>query len=68
MYGHPAGTQLHAGQWQHDALHEANAHRRHSVDGDFERKLAADDARARQHRLLAVASIALTALSAVMVI
>ena len=68
MYGLPAGTQVHAGQWQHDALHEASSHRRHSVDSDFERKLAADDARSHQHRLMAVAAIVLTTLTAVMVI
>jgi hypothetical protein len=68
MYGSPAGTQVHAGQWQHDALSAAAAHRRHSVDSDFERELVAQHARAFQHKLIAVAAIVLTTLTLVVVI
>ena len=57
MYGSPAGAQLNAGHWQHDALRDASAQRRHKVDIDFDH----DYKRARElhHRLVAVAAIML---------
>jgi hypothetical protein len=57
MYGTPAGLQVHAGHWEHDSLREANAHRRHRVDSDFEHDV--NKARELHHRLVAVAAIIL---------
>ena len=57
MYGTPAGVQVHAGQWQHDALHEAEAQRRHRVDTDFDHDY--HKGRELHHRLVAVAAIIL---------
>jgi hypothetical protein len=57
MYGTPAGMQIHSGQWQHDALRDAEAIRRHKVDKDFEHDM--HKARELHHRLVAVAAIIL---------
>lgn len=57
MYGTPAGVQVQAGQWQHEALREANAVRRHRVDTDFDLEVARS--RELHHRLVAVAAIIL---------
>jgi hypothetical protein len=57
MYGSPAGVQVHAGQWQHDALREAEAHRRNRVDSDFDHEYL--KGRELHHRLAAVAAIIL---------
>ena len=61
MYGLPAGTQLHAGQFQHDSLREANAARRHRVDTDFDHDVAR--AQHLHHRVVAAAAIITATLS-----
>ncbi len=57
MYGSPAGAQVHSGQWQHDALHEAQARQRNRVDSDFDHDY--HKSRELHHRLVAVAAIML---------
>jgi len=67
MYG-PAGIQVHAGHWQHDALREANSHRRGHTDTDY----LSDMERAHSHettvRLIAAAAMVLVALAVIVLI
>ncbi len=66
MHGLVGGTQVYAGQWQQDALRDANEWRRSRVDSDFEQDLLRAQVRAHQHRLIAVAAIAFTTITAVL--
>jgi hypothetical protein len=66
MYGSPAGVQIDAGQWQHDALREASAHRRNKVDSDFDHDYK--KARELHNRLVVMAGIIVLALSALVLI
>jgi hypothetical protein len=67
MYG-PVATQMHVGQWEHDALTEARrAHRWHS-DSDHLKVIEQAYDRSAQVRLIAAAASVLVALVLIVLI
>ena len=68
MYGTPAGSQVAAGQWQHEALHQAEAHRRTHTDSDFERHLVRQHAHALQLRIVALAATVVAAFALISIV
>jgi len=67
MYG-PAGIQVHAGHWQHDALRDASNHRLGHTDSDHLKDLEHSFERAAQVRLVAAAVTVLVALAVIVLI
>ena len=67
MYG-PTGMQVHAGQWQHEALREANGHRRGHTDSDYLKGMEQAHQRATVVRLIAAAALVLVAVAVIVLI
>lgn len=67
MYG-PVGMQVHAGNWQHEALREANAHRRGHTDSDYLNEMEQAHHRVTVVRLIAAAATILVALAVIVLI
>jgi len=67
MYG-PAGMQVHAGNWEHEALREANSHRRGHSDADYLRELEQQHRRSQIVHLVAAAATVLVALAVIVLI
>ncbi len=67
MYG-PAGMQVHAGNWEHEALREANSHRRGHSDADYLKELEQQHRRSQIVHLVAAAATVLVALAVIVLI
>ena len=67
MYG-PAGMQVHAGNWEHEALREANSHRRGHSDADYLKELEQQHRRSQIVQLVAAAATVLVALAVIVLI
>jgi len=67
MYG-PAGIQVHAGHYEHDALRAANSSRRGHSDSDYLKDLESAHQRATAIRLIAAAALVLVALAVIVLI
>jgi hypothetical protein len=67
MYG-PAGIQVHAGNWEHEALREANNHRRGHSDADFLKELEHQHQRSQLVHLVAAAATVVVALAVIVLI
>ena len=61
MYG-PVGMQVHAGSWEHEALREANGHRRSHTDTDYLNDMMQAEHRAATVRIIAAAATVLVLL------
>jgi hypothetical protein len=67
MYG-PAGIQVHAGHYEHDALRDATSARRGHTDSDYLKDLESAHHRATAIRLVAAAALVLVALALIVLI
>jgi len=67
MYG-PVGMQVHAGSWEHEALREANGHRRSHTDTDYLKVMENAEHRAAVTRIVATAVTVLVALTIIVLI
>ena len=67
MYG-PAGIQVHAGNWEHDALRDATSSRRGHTDSDYLKDLESAHQRAAVIRLVAATALVLVALEVIVLI
>jgi len=67
MYG-PAGIQVHAGHWEHDALRDATSSRRGHTDSDYLKDLESAHQLSVAMRLIAAAALVLVALAVIVLI
>ena len=67
MYG-PTAMQVDAGHWQHDALRDADSHRRGHTDTDYLSDMEHAHHRAAVVRLVAVAATVLVAMAVIILI
>ena len=67
MYG-PTGMQVNAGHWQHDALRDADSHRRGHTDTDYLNEMEHSHQRAVAVRLIAAAAMVMVALAVIVLI
>jgi len=67
MYG-PTGLQVHAGNWQHEALREANGHRRSHTDSDYLKDMDNAHQRALTVRVIAAAAMVMVLLAIIVLI
>jgi transposase-like protein len=67
MYG-PTAMQVDAGHWQHDALRDANSHRRGHTDTDYLNEMEQAHHRAAIVRLVAATATVLVALAVIVLI
>lgn len=67
MYG-PTAMQVDAGNWQHEALRDANSHRRGHSDTDYLNEMEHAHQRTTHLRLIAAAAMVLVALAVIVLI